>query len=198
MSAGTVFALSADNIYMNYFSQVGPIDPQFLVDGKWIPGLAYLEKFEELNKKSNQGYLTPLEYGLVLKLDLADIHRYEQAREHSVELLEKWLPAYMFKDWKKTEANEKDVTPEMKQEKAKEIGQKLNNTKRWHAHSRGISMQTLRDEVGLRIEDFDMIPDLRETVKKLHSFIIDYIHMEPTIYPLARMTHPNHREIDHG
>ncbi len=27
MSAGTVFALSADNIYMNYFSQLGPIDP---------------------------------------------------------------------------------------------------------------------------------------------------------------------------
>lgn len=42
MSAGTVFALSADNIYMNYYSQLGPIDPQFFVDGKWIPGLGYL------------------------------------------------------------------------------------------------------------------------------------------------------------
>ncbi|MYI42672.1 MAG: serine dehydrogenasease, partial [Rhodothermaceae bacterium] len=171
MSAGTVFALSADNIYMNYFSQLGPIDPQFFVDGQWIPGLGYLEKFEELNEKSKEGSLTPLEYGLVLKLDLADIHRYEQAREHSVELLEKWLSTYKFKNWTKTEERNKTVTPKMRQRRAKEIGRELNNTNRWHAHSRGISMQTLQDEVGLKIEDFDKIPDLRKNVNNLHSFI---------------------------
>ncbi|MCY4234428.1 MAG: serine dehydrogenasease [Bacteroidetes bacterium] len=129
MSAGTVFALSADNIYMNYFSRLGPIDPQFYVDGKWIPVLGYLEKYEELNQKSKISSITPLEYGLVLKLDLADIHRYEQAREHSVELLEKWLPAYKFKNWIETEEHGLTVTPEIKQKRAKDIGKMLNDTK---------------------------------------------------------------------
>jgi len=198
MSAGTVFALSADNIYMNYFSQLGPIDPQFFVDGQWIPGLGYMEKFEELNEKSKDGSLTPLEYGLVLKLDLADIHRYEQAREHSVELLKKWLSTYKFKNWKKTEGTKRDVTPDMRRGKAQEIGQELNNTKRWHAHSRGISMQTLQDEVGLKIEDFDRTPKLQKTVKDLHSFIEDYILMEASLMlPLVRMTHNNQQDNNH-
>ena len=188
MSAGTIFALSADNIYMNYFSQVGPIDPQFFVDGKWIPGLGYLEKFEELNEKSKNGSLTPLEYGLVLKLDVGDIHRYEQAREHSVELLEKWLPAYKFKNWTETEGSKSEVTREMKQNRAKKIGQILNDTKKWHAHSRRISMKTLQGEVGLKIEDFEKKPRLQEIVNSLHSFIVDYIYTETTqILPLVRM-----------
>ncbi|MXW15145.1 MAG: serine dehydrogenasease [Rhodothermaceae bacterium] len=200
MSAGTVFALSADNIYMNYFSQLGPIDPQFYVDGQWIPGLGYLEKFEELNEKSRDGTLTPLEYGLVQKLDLADIHRFEQAREHSVELLEKWLSTYKFKNWTKTEGRGTEVTPTMKQMRAKQIGQDLNNTKRWHAHSRGISMQTLQDEVGLKIEDFDKITDLRKSVKNLHSFIEEYIFMEPELMlPLVRTGYyySTQPEVDH-
>ena len=32
MSAGTVCALSGDNIYMDYYSQLGPIDPQFFIE----------------------------------------------------------------------------------------------------------------------------------------------------------------------
>ena len=41
MSAGTILALSGDNIYMDYYSQLGPIDPQFNIDDKWIPGVGY-------------------------------------------------------------------------------------------------------------------------------------------------------------
>ncbi len=139
-----------------------------------------------------------IEYGLVLKLDLADIHRYEQAREHSVELLKKWLSTYKFKNWKETEETKRNVTPEMRREKAKEVGQKLNNTKRWHAHSRRISIQTLQDEVGLKIEDFDQIPELQKTVKDLHSFIEDYTYMETNLMlPLVRMAPNNQQKNDH-
>ena len=175
MSAGTVFALSADNIYMDYYSQLGPIDPQFFIDGKWIPGLGYLEKFEELNEKSKNGTLTPLEFGLVEKLDLADLHRYEQAREHSVELLEKWLPAYKFKNWDKKKSTGEIVSSDMKQQRAKEIALKLNDTKRWHAHSRGISMKILQDELDLIIEDISEDNQFQNNVNNVHSFILDYM-----------------------
>src|SRR5262245_3422877 len=48
MSAGTVFAMSGDKIYMNHFSALGPIDPQVLKEGKWIPALSYLTEYEAL------------------------------------------------------------------------------------------------------------------------------------------------------
>ena len=99
------------------------------------------------------GTLTPLEFMLVEKLDLADLHRFEQAREHSVELLEKWLSTYKFKNWHKTESKRKSVTQDMRKKRAKKIALALNNTKRWHAHSRGISIETLQNELNLKIED---------------------------------------------
>lgn len=196
MSAGTVFALSGDNIYMDYYSQLGPIDPQFLIDENWIPVLGYLEKFEELNEKSRDGSLTPLEYALVEQLDLADLHQYEQAREHSVELLEKWLPAFKFKNWHKTQSRGKRVTSEMKQERAKEIALKLNDTKRWHAHSRGISMQVLQEELNLRIEDMSLDGRFRQVVKEVHTFIVDFMQTSG-LYLCLRAASYN-SEIDHG
>ncbi len=189
MSAGTVFALSGDNIYMDYHAQLGPIDPQFLVDGKWVPGLGYLEKFKELNKKSGKGKLTPLEYALVLnKIDIADLHRYEQAREHSVELLEKWLPAFKFKNWDRKQSTGEPVTEKMKQERANEIALKLNDTKRWHAHSRGISMEVLRDELELVICDLGEDKKLYEDVKQIHSFIVDLMETSKMFFCL-RVAH---------
>jgi len=176
-SAGTVFALAGDNIYMDFYSQLGPIDPQFYIDEKWIPGVGYLEKFKELNEKSANGTLTPLEYMLIDKIDLADLHQFEQAREHSVELLEQWLSAFKFKNWRKTESTGKKVSQQMKQKRAKDIALKLNDTKRWHAHSRGISMKTLQEELNLKIEDMgeSKYSGLHAEVKKTHSFIVDFM-----------------------
>ena len=193
MSAGTVFALSGDNIYMDYYSQLGPIDPQLFIDGNWIPVLAYLEKFEELNEKSIHGTLTPLEYGLVEKLDLADLHRYEQAREHSVELLEKWLPAFKFKNWHNRQSTGEEVTQEMKQERAKEIALKLNDTRRWHAHSRGISMKVLQDELDLKIEDMSIDVQFQNVVKQVHTFIVDFMQTSQ-IYFCVRTAHYENSE----
>ena len=42
-SAGTVLALSGDEIYMDYYSVLGPIDPQFRTEnGNQVPGMGYL------------------------------------------------------------------------------------------------------------------------------------------------------------
>lgn len=114
---------------------------------------------------------------LVEKLDLSDLHRFEQARDHSVELLEKWLSTYKFKNWHKTNSKRKTVTQEMKKKRAKKIALKLNDTKRWHAHSRGISIEILQNELNLKIEDMSekKYSDLHNRVKQTHSFIVDFM-----------------------
>ena len=42
MSAGTIWAMSGDKIYMNYASSLGPIDPQVATpEGRWVPALGF-------------------------------------------------------------------------------------------------------------------------------------------------------------
>ena len=64
MSAGTVLAMSGDNIFMDYFSVLGPIDPQIKSRSKgdiWVPALGYLEKYKEFVQKSAEGNLSSAE-----------------------------------------------------------------------------------------------------------------------------------------
>jgi len=65
MSAGTIFAMSGDVIWMDYFSCLGPIDPQIERDGKLVPALSYVVQFEELVKKSMDGQISPAELVLL-------------------------------------------------------------------------------------------------------------------------------------
>ena len=166
MSAGTIFALSADNIYMNYFSYLGPIDPQVVQsDGRLSPALGYLEQFNRLSDESKDRELTQAEAILLEKLDLADLYRYDQAREHSVELIEDWLSKYKFKSWINTETKKEIVTEEKRKSRAKDIAKQLNNTKRWHAHGRGINMHIMKEELKLKIEDFDTNDKLSSQIR---------------------------------
>lgn len=54
-SAGTVLVLSGDVIYMDYYSVLGPIDPQITSEDNktLVPGIGYLIKFNELLEKIN-------------------------------------------------------------------------------------------------------------------------------------------------
>lgn len=178
MSAGTIFALSADRIMMDYFSYLGPIDPQIEKDGKLVPALSYLNQFERLNKKSKEEELSTTEYALLSKLDLGELYQFEQARELSNELLIKWLSQYKFKTWTTTESRRAPVTDQMKKDRAKEIAEILNKTERWHSHGRGIDMKTLQEEIGLKIEDYGAKPKLREEIREYFELLQDYMARE--------------------
>ena len=178
MSAGTMFALSADRIMMDHLSCLGPIDPQIERDDKLVPALSYLNQFERLNARAAQGQLTTAEYALLDKLDLGELYQFEQARELSVELLIKWLSRYKFKDWTVTETQGAPVTEDMKRERAEQIAALLNDPERWHSHGRAIDMRTLQEEVGLRIDDLEENPDLHNHVGGYFGLLRDYMLRE--------------------
>lgn len=181
MSAGTILALSADRIMMDYFSRLGPIDPQIDKNGKLVPALSYLKQYERLNEKAQKGGLTTVEYGLLQQLDVGDLYQFEHAREHSTELLVKWLSQYKFKDWKITESRRKRVTEDMKLKRAKEIADKLNNPERWHSHGRGISIDILGKELCLRIEDYLKNPELSKNIRGYFNLLMDYLDREKLV-----------------
>jgi len=178
MSAGTVLVMCGDNIYMDYYSVLGPVDPQVRsqTSGYFVPALGYLNKFEELVAKSQAGQLTAAEMAFMIeKFDPAELDSFEKARDLSTALLIDWLTKYKFKDWNTTRDRGLPVTNDMKVERAEEIGQKLNSTDRWKSHSRCISMTVLQRDLNLLVEDFGADPAKNEEIGKYHRLLQDYM-----------------------
>lgn len=177
MSAGTVLVMSGDNIFMDYYSILGPIDPQLRHrDGHLVPALGYLEKYDELIERSRNGSLSAAELAiLVERFDQAQIHRFEQARDHSVDLLKQWLAVYKFKNWKTTETGNKRVTKKLRETRAGEIAKVLNDTKRWRSHARGLSIEVLRRDVNLMVSNFGDDPELNRRVRSYYRLLKDHM-----------------------
>ncbi len=175
MSAGTVLVMSGDHILMDYHSCLGPIDPQLVLDNRLVPALSYLTQYQNLIAKSQSGSLSTAELVLLQKLDLAELHQFELARDLSIELLKQWLTSYKFKDWTTTETRGLAVTKAMKEERASDIARKLSDQTRWLTHGRGIDMTTLQDELDLKIDDLNEQPELKSAVWDYFWFIRDHM-----------------------
>jgi hypothetical protein len=176
MSAGTIFAMSGDSIYMDYFSRLGPIDPQVFKDDRFVPALSYLIQYYRLLEKDRKGELTNAEFALLAKFDLAELHQFELARELSITLLKNWLASYKFKNWVVTTTTGTMVTPNMRVKRAEEIATVLSDNIRWHSHGRGISRTTLEsDEIKLKIDDLAAIKTLQDSVRKYHHCLADFM-----------------------
>jgi hypothetical protein len=176
MSAGTIFCMAGDSIWMDYFSRLGPIDPQVFKDGRWVPALSYLVQLDRLLAKDREGTLTNAEYGMLARLDLAELHQYEQARALSITLLKNWLTLYKFKSWKRTNSRGLEVTQRMRTERAERIATTLSDNTLWHSHGRGISRDTLIAEpIQLQIDDLASKQEVYRFVREYHHCLSDFI-----------------------
>lgn len=173
-SAGTIFCMSGDEILMDYFSVLGPIDPQVQnKEGKFVPALGYLDKISSLLEKAKNGTLTNAEFLILKDFDLAELRAYEQAKELTISLLKKWLVKYKFKNWNK-HSNGTLVTDSEKEKRAEEIADKLGDNKTWKSHGRPICIEEL-EELKLKIVDFTDDEDLRTYIRKYYNLARDLI-----------------------
>ncbi|MET7143544.1 hypothetical protein M3S04_18375 [Xanthomonas sp. PPL139] len=179
MSAGTIFSMSGDKIFMDYTSSLGPIDPQVQnPDGHFVPALGYIDKVDELIGKSADGTITDAELMMLQRLDLATLKRYEQAKELSISLLKKWLVKYKFKDWVLHSSTGEVVTEDEKIARAEEIARQLSDNKHWHSHGRMISADTLTGSLKLRIEDYSAIDEIRKPLHAYTRLLLDYLDQQ--------------------
>lgn len=179
-SAGTIFCMSGDNIYMDYFSVLGPIDPQVQnKEGNWVAALGYLDKVNELIEKAQNDSLTQAEFIILKDFDLAELKGYEQAKELTISLLKKWLVKYKFKNWAKHQTNPEllgqDVTIEEKEGRAEEIADILSNNNEWKSHGRPINIETLEEKLRLKIEDYSDNEPLRSLIRQYYDLLSDYV-----------------------
>lgn len=191
MSAGTIFCMSGDKIYMDYSSSLGPIDPQVMVpDGSgYVAALGYLDKVAEITSK---GSLSPADVVFLKGLDLARLALFEQARDLSIDLLKKWLVKYKFKDWKvhRTHNKGEKVTRGQKEERAETIATELANHKRWHSHGRALDIEKLKS-LRLEIDDYSNDPALSSAIRGYNDLLTAYTDQEEVAFYL----HSHHTEV---
>jgi hypothetical protein len=176
-SAGTVFVMSGDDIYMDYYSRLGPIDPQTeTAKGRPVSALGQLEKYNALIEKAQNGTITTAEVQLLIDgFDQGELYHYEQARDLSISLVEEWLVKYKFKNWKVTETRKLPVDEQMKKQRANEVATELNNMKKWHSHGYGISMEVLRRDLKLLINDYGQNEGCSRKIRDYHDLLADYM-----------------------
>ena len=180
-SAGTVLSLSGDNIYMDYYSVLGPIDPQVPSKdtSQWFSGLGILAKFDEICKKINESESekncrAELAY-LLRQFEPEQLFAIEQAKQYGISLITEWLPKYKFKDWKETEGAKTEVKDSLRKQRAEEIAKTLADASKWHSHGRGISMRELTgDGLNLKIDDFGENEELSQIIRNYHGLAVDY------------------------
>lgn len=174
-SAGTIFCMSGDEIWMDYFSVLGPIDPQVKnKEGNFVPALGYLDKVNELIEKAKTNTLSNAEFLILKDFDLAELRGYEQAKELTISLLEKWLVKYKFKNWNIHETKRTPVTAEDKINRAKEIADALGNNKKWKSHGRPINIEAL-EELKLKINDYSGEIEVRGKIRGYYNLLRNYL-----------------------
>ncbi len=184
MSAGTVFVMAGDRVFMGYFSCLGPIDPQIEKDGKLVPALSYLNQYQRLHAKAETGQLNTAELVLLDKFDPGELYQFEQARELSTDLLTYWLSTYRFKNWKtdaKTKAPQADDgKKQTKKQRAKKIAAALSDNERWRSHGRMITRDTLLTDPKLRLkmDELEDIPDLSPALNDYFGLLRDFLQKE--------------------
>ncbi len=173
-SAGTIFCMSGDEIWMDFYSVLGPIDPQVRnKEGKFVPALGYLDKVNEMIEKAKKNQLTQAEFLILKDFDLAELRAYEQAKELTITLLEKWLVKYKFKNWTVHSSNGKQVTEEDKKKRAKDIAKELGDNKTWKSHGRPINIEEL-ENLKLRIKDFSDMKTEREAIRNYYNLLQEF------------------------
>jgi hypothetical protein len=188
MSAGTIFCLSGDKIFMDYSSSLGPIDPQVTIKengiDKNVPALGVLEQVEKLIEKSKDQTISPAEFAILQSQNLALLSSYEHAKDLSVDLAKSWLVKYKFKGWTQHRSDPqkkgKPVTPEEKTERAGEIVGKLVSHKLWHSHGRFIGKQMLNDVLKLEIDNYPK--DVEVLIRNYNDLLTDHVEQKNYLY----------------
>ncbi|MEM1452071.1 MAG: serine dehydrogenasease [Planctomycetota bacterium] len=148
MSAGTILAMSGNSLWMDYYSLLGPVDPQVPVqkpDGEYyVPALGYLDFWDRAVGLAEQGKLTQAHAIKLQELDVAELRLFELERDRSIALIQEWLVRYKFRDWSTTETRGEQVTDQKKSEAAEHIATQLGRLDVWGSHSRGINRDQLQ------------------------------------------------------
>lgn len=175
MSAGTIFAMSGDEIIMTSNSHIGPIDPQVPNrDGIYVPAQALLTLIEHIQTRGEQAIKRGLnpdwtDLQILRQIDPKELGYAISASKYSVELVENYLHDYKFRTWT-IHSNGSLVTPNERKQRANEIANQLCNHSLWKSHGRGITREAAWSVCRLKITHSESI-GLDRAIKRFWALV---------------------------
>ena len=168
-SAGTIIALSGNEILMTETGSLGPIDAQIKIGRSIVSAYDYMEWIKDKRKEAEkQGALNPFDATMIAQISPGELGSVFHSLKFAEDLVKDWLARYKFKNWKFTETHNKTVTETMKKQRAKEIAEELTNHSRWRSHGRSIKIDDL-ESIGLKVTRIDSDPQLADVVYRIQT-----------------------------
>jgi predicted RNA-binding Zn-ribbon protein involved in translation (DUF1610 family) len=170
-SAGTIFAMAADEILMGKISALGPIDAQIATNGKRFSADAFLDGLEKIKEEVlSSGRLNPAYIPILQNISPGEIQHCENAQNFSKTLVTKWLSEFKFKYWETHASTGNPVTKEDKERRASEIATKLCKHSDWLTHGRSIKLPDLQ-ELRLQVTDYSEDPELDDAITRYYTLL---------------------------
>ncbi len=181
-SAGTILSLSGDNIYMTDTGSLGPIDAQVRMGRSTISAHDYKEWVDLKRKEAAEnGSLNPFDAVMVAQISPGELYGVINSLEFAKDLVKSWLEEYKFKNWTKTRTNGKEVTSEMRKNRAIEVAEMLCDHTTWRTHGRSLKIEDLQEVLVIeRIDDDPKLADIVYRIKTVIRLILD----NSTVYKL--------------
>lgn len=178
MSAGTILALSGDEILMDESSSLGPIDAQIIKKDKVFSADALIKGFERIKSEVERTGKLNLAYVPILReISPGELQHAENARELAVDLVKKWLVEYKWRAWATHRSTGLPVTNQEKHDRAEQIARGLTDQGRWRSHGRSVGMDQLTSELRLAIVDFGTQSDLCDAIRRYFTLVeLTFLH----------------------
>lgn len=159
MSAATMIALSANEIIMGQHSQLGPIDPQFIISTpegpRSAPAQAILEQFEMAKTQCKDPSNLPAWMPILRSYAPGLLTQCVDSQHLAVTIVSDWLRAYMFAGQPDAEA------------KANRIAGWFVNYDYFKSHNRRVGFDQAH-EIGLNVHRLEEDNDLQDAVLSVH------------------------------
>ena len=172
MSAATMIGLAADQLVMGQHSQLGPIDPQFIIttpEGpRSAPAKAILNQFElakrECRSPENLAAWMPILRTYAPGL----LTQCEDSRQLASNMVAGWLERYML-------SGQDNATG-----KSKEIAIWFANYESFRSHGRRVGRDQAR-QVGVQVVDLEDDQDLQDAVLSVHHATMHTFSLTPAV-----------------
>ena len=155
MSAGTMIALGCDRIIMGRQSQLGPTDPQLIVDGRPFSAHSIVAQFDEAKFQITGNPVVAHAWAPILRsFGPALLQEARRSLEYGQELVREWLHSYMLAKHPDADSLSKKIA-------------KYFSGDKHGSHGRRINREEAKIQ-GLKIIDLEDNQDLQEDVLTLY------------------------------
>lgn len=177
MSAGALWVLSGDHIWMDSRAYIGPIDPQVAAkDGQYVSVQSIqilLKHVQDEGQKAIESGKSP-DWTLIRMIDNLDLRVVGAAitqSNYSKSIAQDFLMKYKFRNWNVRLTSGEPVTDSYKEQRSREIAELLCSNEHWKSHGHGITRDVADSKVRLAIHHLETVEGLERAVRRFWALV---------------------------